>query len=102
MKTIHSTWRRCRRQSQKKSGIPIRDITDKEKVKEDLETYATDMLYNVSGYRLRSLTNPYVARWDMMMIGLKVVEQYAGIPMLSDVCYRFAPSKHVDSQFFFA
>lgn len=62
-----------------KSGIALRDITDRKMVQEDLTAYALQMLEDRTGYRLSSLTNVELLKGDMLRIGAGVVGERTGI-----------------------
>lgn len=64
-----------------KSGIALRDITDKQMVKEDLTAYALQMLEDRTGYRLSSLTNVELLKGDMLRIGSGVIAEKTGIAL---------------------
>lgn len=64
-----------------KSGVPIRDVFDKEGVREDLEHYALDQFSLKTGYQLQSLRDPEKIKADVVAIGLSILETRVGIPL---------------------
>lgn len=61
------------------TGIPIRDITDKQMLREDLEDYACVLIEQRTGYRLSSLSNTEKLKGDMVRIGIGLVGERTGI-----------------------
>ena len=64
-----------------KSGVPLRNLFDREMVKQDLESFALDQLSEKSGYRLSSLTDTSKVKGDLQNIGLAIVQERTGIPV---------------------
>lgn len=62
-----------------KSGIAIRDITDRDLLREDLEIHALGMIEQKTGYRISSLTNLEVVKGDMLKIGSSIIAERVGI-----------------------
>lgn len=64
-----------------KCGIPLRNIFDKQMIREDLESFALDQLADRSGYKLSSLTDTSKVKGDLGNIGLAIVQEKTGIPV---------------------
>lgn len=65
------------------SGVVLRDITDRDMLREDLENHALGMIESRTGYRLSSLSNVDALKADLVGIGVSLVGQRTGI-YLSD------------------
>lgn len=64
-----------------KCGVPLRNIFDRQMIREDLESFALDQLAEKSGYRLSSLTDTSKVKDDLRNIGLAIVQEKTGIPV---------------------
>lgn len=62
-----------------KSGIAIRDITDRDLLREDLEIHALGIIEQKSGYRISSLTNAEMIKGDLLRIGSGIISERVGI-----------------------
>lgn len=72
------------REAAGQSGIPLRDITDRQMLREDLEDYALVLIEGRTGYRLSSLSNIEAMKGDFVRIGVGLVGEKTGIA-LTDV-----------------
>jgi hypothetical protein len=68
------------RQVSRKSGIPLRNLLDRETVKEDLENYALFVIGERSGIHLSSLRDVEVMKQDFLRIAGGVLTEQTGIP----------------------
>lgn len=70
----------------KKTGIPLRDVTDKETTVADFEAFALAKMKDETGYTLRSLRDREKIRADIEAIGAQIIGERTGIPLrtLSD------------------
>lgn len=75
------------RQVSRRSGIPLRNLMDKEMVVEDLENHALYIIGERSGIHLSSLRNVEVMKQDFLRIAGGVITERTGIPFtdLTDV-----------------
>lgn len=64
-----------------KSGVPIRNVYDKDGIREDLEHYALDQFSLKTGYQLSSLRDPERIKADVVAIGISILEEKVGIPL---------------------
>lgn len=64
-----------------KCGVPLRNIFDRQMIREDLESFALDQLSSKSGYKLSSLTDTAKVKGDLQNIGLAIVQERTGIPV---------------------
>lgn len=71
------------REAAGQSGIALRDITDRQMLKEDLEDHAITLIEGRTGYRLSSLSNVEAMKGDFVRIGIGLVGERTGI-YLSD------------------
>lgn len=72
------------REAAGQSGIPLRDITDKQMLREDLEDFALALIEGRTGYRISSLSNIEAMKGDFVRIGIGLVGERTGI-VLTDV-----------------
>lgn len=72
------------REAAGQSGIPLRDITDKQMLREDLEDFALTLIEGRTGYRISSLSNIEAMKGDFVRIGIGLVGERTGI-VLTDV-----------------
>ncbi|MBN8516802.1 MAG: hypothetical protein J5X22_09390 [Candidatus Accumulibacter sp.] len=63
------------------TGIPIRNLFDRDMLREDLESFALDQLQAKSGYRLSSLTDAEKVKGDLQAIGLTILQNKSGVPV---------------------
>lgn len=61
------------------SGIALRDVTNREMLREDLEIHAMGIIEGRTGYRLSSLSNIEMLKSDMVRIGMGLVGEKTGI-----------------------
>ena len=64
-----------------KSGVPIRNLYDKEGVREDLEHFALDQFSLKTGYQLSSLRDPGRIKADVVAIGISIMEERMHFPL---------------------
>lgn len=67
----------------KKTGIPLRDVTDKETTVADFEAYALVQMKDRTGYTLTSLRDRDKITRDMEAIGAQIIGERTGIPLRS-------------------
>lgn len=67
-----------------KTGIPIRNVLDRDMLREDLENHALNMIEQRTGIRLSSLTDVQALKNDFVRIAGGVIVERTGIP-LSDI-----------------
>jgi hypothetical protein len=81
-----------------KAGIPLRDIFDRDVLREDLESYALDRLQAATGYRLSSLTDDAAVRRDVESIALAMIERKTGLPLSVAVSEIGTDPNHIRSK----
>lgn len=64
-----------------KSGVPVRNLYDKEGVREDLEHFALDQFSLKTGYQLSSLRDPERIKADVVAIGISIMEEKVHFPL---------------------
>ena len=64
-----------------KSGVPVRNLYDKEGVREDLEHFALDQFSLKTGYQLSSLRDPERIKADVVAIGISIMEERMHFPL---------------------
>jgi len=64
-----------------KSGVPVRNLYDKEGVREDLEHFALDQFSLKTGYQLSSLRDPERIKADVVAIGISILEERVHFPL---------------------
>lgn len=66
---------------ERKTGVMIRTLKDKNSVVEDFEAHALGQIEIKTGFRLSTLRDPEQMKHDIANIGLNVVTQKTGIPL---------------------
>lgn len=64
-----------------RTGVPIRNLFDKEGIRYDLEAFALDQFSVKTGYALRSLTDKEKIKADVIGIGITILEEQVGFPL---------------------
>lgn len=64
-----------------RTGVTIRTLKDKDSIREDIETYALDLMQQKTGYTITTLRDVERMKYDFMVIGLAIVQQKTGIPL---------------------
>lgn len=67
------------REAAGQSGVVLRDITDAQMLREDLENHALGLIEDRTGYRLSSLSNVQALKDDLVGIGVGLVGARTGI-----------------------